>query len=101
MRRVAADKAPKADDGVIFLGFGKSASGQGNFERSGYADQRDVFLPCARAQQSVVSALKEPFRNEGVEAGDNNSEPLSASAEAAFDRRNFCVGWSFEFYLYF
>src|SRR5260221_4013365 len=101
MRCVAADQAAKADDGIIFLGFGKSARGQGNFERSGYADQRDVFLPCARAQQSVVSTLEEPFRDEGVEARNNNGKPLSSSAKAAFESRGRSLGWSFEFYFYF
>src|SRR5258708_27666392 len=101
MRCVAADQAAKADDGIIFPGFGKSASGQGNFERSGDADQRDVFLPCARAQQSVVSALEEPFCDEGVEARNDNRTPLSSSAKPTLDSRNRRLRRTLDFYFLF
>jgi hypothetical protein len=101
MRRIAADKAPEANDGIVFPGFGEHAGGGWNFKRSGYADQRDVFLLSTRAEQSVVGALKEPFRDEGVEARNNNSKPLSGTTKSAFDRWNFWLGWAFDFYFLF
>jgi len=101
MRRIAADQAAEANDGVIFFGFGKRASGQGNLERARHAGERDVFLLRARAQQPVVGALKEPFRDEGVEARDYNCEPFSGGAESAFDSSNLQQGKTFKFYFLF
>src|ERR1700687_105396 len=97
MRRIAADQAPEANDRIVFSGFGEHAGGGWNFKRSGHANERDVLLLCARAQQSVVSAQEEPLRDERVETRHDNSEALSGTTKSAFDRRNFWLGWAFDF----
>ena len=101
VRRVAAQQTTNTENRVVLPSFGKRARGQRDFECPGNSDQRDVFLLRARAQQSVVSALKETFRDEGVEARDDNSKPPSISAEAALDSRNRRLSNTFGFYLFF
>src|ERR1700674_3783943 len=101
MRRVAADQATEANYRIVFSSFSKHASGGWNFESSGYADHRDVFLVRARAQQSVVSALKKPFGDEGVEARDDNCKTASRSAKPTLDGRNRRLRRALDFYFFF
>lgn len=53
---VATKQAAEADNGIVFPGFGESASGGGNFERARDADDGDVVIPGTRTKQSVIGA---------------------------------------------
>src|SRR5271165_137613 len=76
VRRVATQQATDTNDCVVPFSFGKRTCGERNLEGTSNANQRDVLLLRARTQQSVVSALKKPLRNESVEARNDNSKPL-------------------------
>lgn len=86
VRGVSAQQAPEADDGIVLLGFGQRARGGRNLKRARNADDRDVLLPCAGANQSVVRASQQSIGNELVEAGNNNSEGKTGRAEATGNR---------------
>src|SRR5260370_8312133 len=101
MRLIAAEQEPEANDRIVLLGLREHAGGGWNFERSGNANQRDVFLLRARAQQSVVSALKKPFRDKGVEARDDNCKPTSRSAKPTLDSRDRRLSGKLDFYFFF
>src|SRR5271165_5732392 len=97
VRRVATQQATDTNDCVVPFSFGKRTCGERNLEGTRNANQRDVLLLRARTQQSVVSALKKPLGDKGVESGDDDGEPPSSSAKPALDRRNLWLGKPFEF----
>ena len=89
MRRIAAKQATEADDRVVFLRFSQRASGRRNLKRTRHADDLNVFVFRAAAQQSIESATKQSFRNELVKTRDDDAETSSRGAEATFKRLNF------------
>lgn len=44
MRSISANQASKANDSVVFLGFGERTGSRGNFKRTGYTDDFDVIV---------------------------------------------------------
>ena len=88
MCRLATEETADANDRVVFLRFGEHASGRRNLKGPRHSNQRDIFFLGARAQQSVVSTLKEPFRDEGIESRNDDGETLASSAQIALQRRN-------------
>jgi len=82
---VAAQETAQTDDRVILPGLGESAGGGGNFEGAGNSDDGDVFLPGAGSNQSVIGATQQPFGNELIEPGNDNSEPETSRVQFACD----------------
>jgi hypothetical protein len=68
VRGIAAQQATQANDRVVFLGLGKSASGGRNFECARNADDLNIFACRAAARQSIKRAAKQSFRNELVKS---------------------------------
>jgi hypothetical protein len=78
---VSAQQATDANDGIVFPCFRKSAGGRRDFKRTGHTNDMDIFLYRAGAQQSVVGALQQSLRDEGIEARDDNRKALAQGAE--------------------
>jgi hypothetical protein len=80
VRGVAAQQATQANDGVVFFSLGESACGGWNFKRAWYPNNFDVVLVGPRTQKPVIGTAQQSFRDEFVEAGDDNAEFSSRSA---------------------
>src|SRR5208282_692585 len=101
MRRIAAQQTANANDGVVLPSLGQRSCRQRNLKSPRHANQRDIFLRRARAQQSIVSALKKAFRDEGIEPRNHDRKPLSHSAQATFDSTDRRFGKWFQLYFLF
>ena len=81
MGRVAAQEAAEADDGVILVSFSESTGGGGNFERARNADNADVLVMRAGAQETVIGTAKQAFCDELIEARDNDCKTKTGSIQ--------------------
>jgi len=77
MGGVAAQEATQTNNGIVFLGLGKSTSGRRNLERARNADDFDVVASCATPNQSVEPTSKQSLSDELVEARDDNAEAFA------------------------
>ena len=69
----------------ILLRLGEGAGGGGNLPGSGDADDLDVGLGGAAAEQAVEGALEQAIGDDGVPAGGDDGEGHAGGAEVAFD----------------
>jgi hypothetical protein len=88
MCRIAAEQASNADDGVVFTGQGQFARRRWDLKRTRHADNDDVFLGRAGANQSIARTQEQPFGNERIEARDDDSEPFVSGIEPALKSLN-------------
>ncbi len=70
----AAEEAAEGDDGVVLLRLGEGAGGGGDLPGAGDADDLDIGLGCAAAEQAVEGALEQAVGDDGVPAGGDDGE---------------------------
>jgi len=85
VRRVSAQQATEADDGVVLLCLSEGARGRGNFESARGANDTDVVFFCAGTNQAVVSAAQQPLSNELIKSGDDDSETQTTRVQFSSD----------------
>ena len=86
MRGVSTQQAAETDDGVVFASFGERARGGGNLERAGNANNIDVSILRAGADQSVVCASQQAIGDEFIEACDDDAEAEPRGVELSRTR---------------
>ena len=86
MRSLAANDTANSDDGVIPLRFGSVHDRQWNFERAGYADDRDVSIIATRCFQRFHGARNEQVCNFGIKSArhDGKTQPGGRSFSLNF-----------------
>jgi len=97
MRRIAAQQTTDTKYRVVLFGLSQHPSCRRNFECTRHAHQGDIFLFSAGAKQAVVSALKKPFRNKRIEAGDNDRKAFPRPTQVALDSSDRRLRKAFEF----
>jgi hypothetical protein len=98
MRCISAQQTSDADDRVILSRFRESTGGGRNFERTRNASQVYILFLDARTQKPVIRALKQPLRDERIEAGYYDGKALACATQIPFDSSNRRLRRSF--YLY-
>jgi hypothetical protein len=101
MRGIATQETTDADNRVVPFRLGQSASRDGNFECARNTNENDVPFRSARAEQSVVSALKKTLGDERVEAGYDNRKPLTRRVKATLKCGDWRPGGTLKFYFCF
>ena len=67
VRRIAAQQAAEANDGVVSACFGEGARGGRDFEGAGNPDDLDISLSRSGAKQPIVCAMQKPLGYERIE----------------------------------
>lgn len=80
---VSAKQAAKTDNRVVFFGFSEGASGGGNFERAGHANDGDVLLCRTATKKAIIRATQQALGDEFVETGDDDGEAKAGGVEFA------------------